>query len=109
LQQAAHGTGVIEELLNLCWDGSGLRCHVGPRTSERMLPLLREDGVAIPIFICTGPVYFFAIVCHPFFVFGQREVALFELPKFAAGKLAAFSSSVYSAAFARYCFAVNMR
>jgi hypothetical protein len=51
--------------------------------SERMLPLLREDGVAIPIFVCTRPVYFFAIVCHPFFVFGQREVALFELPKFA--------------------------
>src|SRR6266508_1980370 len=51
--------------------------------SERALPLLREDGVAIPIFVCTRTVYFFAIVRHPFFIFGQREVALFKLPKFA--------------------------
>src|SRR2546423_14790598 len=51
--------------------------------SERILPLLGEDGVAIPIFVCTRPVHFFAIVCHPFFVFGQREVASFEPPKFA--------------------------
>ena len=51
--------------------------------SEGILPLLGEDGVAIPIFVCTRMVYFFEIVCHPFFVFGQREVALFELPKFA--------------------------
>src|ERR1700738_1353548 len=51
--------------------------------SERMLPLLREDGVAIPVVVCTRTVYFFAIVCHPFFVFGQREIALFEPPKFA--------------------------
>src|SRR5258708_12565369 len=60
-----------------------MRCDVGPMASERMLPLLREDGVAIPIFVCTRTVCFFEIVCHPFFVFGQREVALFELPKFA--------------------------
>jgi hypothetical protein len=73
---------VIEELLNLCWDGSRLHCDVGPMAPERMLPLLCENGVAIPIFVCTRPVYFFAIVCHPFFVFGQCEVALFELPKF---------------------------
>src|SRR5260221_6695836 len=51
--------------------------------SERILPLLGEDGVAIPIFVCTRTVYFFEIVCHPFFVFGQREVASFEPPKFA--------------------------
>ena len=51
--------------------------------SERVLPMLREDGVAIPIFVCTRTVYFFAIVRHPFFIFGQREVALFKLPKFA--------------------------
>src|SRR5712691_10298483 len=51
--------------------------------SERMLPLLREDGVAVPIFVCTGNVYFVEIVCHPLFVFGQREVALLVLPKFA--------------------------
>jgi hypothetical protein len=82
LQQAAQ-TGVIEELLNLCWDRSRLRCDVGPMPSERMLPLLREDGVAIPIVVCTRTVNFFAIVCHPFFVFGQREIALFEPPKFA--------------------------
>jgi hypothetical protein len=82
LQQAAQ-TGVIEELLNLCWDRSRLRCDVGPMPSESMLPLLREDGIAIPIVVCTRTVYFFAIVCHPFFVFGQREIALFEPPKFA--------------------------
>src|SRR6266516_1585933 len=49
--------------------------------SERVLPMLREDGVAIPIFVCTRTVYFFAIVRHPFFIVGQREVALFKLPK----------------------------
>ena len=48
-----------------------------------MLALLRQDGVAIPIIVGTGTVYFFEIVCHPFFVFGQREVALFALPEFA--------------------------
>jgi hypothetical protein len=57
--------------------------NAGPMASERMLPLPREDSVAIPIFVCTRTVYFFEIVCHPFFVFGQREVALFEPPKFA--------------------------
>jgi hypothetical protein len=36
-----------------------------------------------PIFVCTRTVYFLKIVCHPFVVFGQCEVALFELPKFA--------------------------
>ena len=51
--------------------------------SDRILPLPRDDGVAIPIFVCARMVYFLEIVCHPFFVFGQREVALFELPKFA--------------------------
>ena len=83
MQQAAQ-TGVIEELLNLCWYRGRLRCDVGPMPSERMLPLLREDGVAIPIVVCTRTVNFFAIVCHPFFVFGQHEVALFEPPKFGA-------------------------
>jgi hypothetical protein len=34
LQQAALGTGVIEELLNLCWDRSRLRCDVGPMASN---------------------------------------------------------------------------
>ena len=65
------------------WGRNRLRCDVGPLASERMLPLLREDGLAIPIFVCTRTVYFCGIVCHPFFVFGQREVALFALPKFA--------------------------
>src|SRR5260370_3373011 len=51
--------------------------------SERMLPLLRENSIAIPIVVCTRTVYFFEIICHPFFVFGQREEALFEPPKFA--------------------------
>jgi hypothetical protein len=37
----------------------------------------REDGVAIRIFVCTPSAYFIAIVCHPFFVFGQHEVASF--------------------------------
>ena len=32
------------------------------------------------IFVCTPSVYFIAIVCHPFFVFGQHEVASFEPP-----------------------------
>src|SRR4029453_18399786 len=40
-------------------------------------------GVAIPVFGCTLTIYFLEIACHPFFVFGQRKVALFELPKFA--------------------------
>src|SRR4029077_873139 len=52
-------------------------------TSGRMLPLLREDGVPIPIFLCTRTACFFEVLCHPFFVFGHREVALFEPAKFA--------------------------
>src|SRR5258708_30348156 len=56
--------------------------QASPVAKRRLLPLLREDGGAIPIFVCTRTVYFFEIVRHPFFVFGQREVALFELPKF---------------------------
>src|SRR5207249_3411932 len=75
--------GVIEELLDHCRDHSRLRCDVGAVASGRMLPLLSEDGVAIPIFVCARSVYFFAIVRHPFFVFCEREVALLELPKFA--------------------------
>ncbi len=51
--------------------------------SERMLPLLRKDGVLVPIFVGSRMVYFFAIVCHPFFIFRQREIALFEPPKVA--------------------------
>jgi hypothetical protein len=82
LQPAAHGTGVIEELLNLCWDRGRRHCDVGPIASERMLPSPREDGVAIPIFVRTRNVCLFSIVCHPFFVLGQRDVALFELAKF---------------------------
>src|SRR5260370_25191546 len=51
--------------------------------SERVLRMLCEDGVAIPIFVCTRTVYFFEIVRHLFFIFGQREVALYKLTKFA--------------------------
>src|ERR1700745_324113 len=80
LQQAALGTGVIEELLKHCWDRGRLRCDVRPM---RMPPLLPEEDIVIPIFVWTRTVYFFEIACYPFFVFGQREVALFELPKFA--------------------------
>ena len=39
-----------------------------------MLPLLREDGLAVPIFVCTPTVHFCEIVRHPFLVLGQREV-----------------------------------
>ena len=41
-----------------------------------------RNGVAIRIFVCTPNVYFIVIACHPFFVFGQHEVASFEPLKF---------------------------
>jgi len=47
---------------------------------------LRHPGgveMAIPILASTRTVCFSEIVCHPFFVFGQRAVTLFEPPKFA--------------------------
>jgi hypothetical protein len=94
LHQAAHGTGVIEELLNLRWDLSQLHCA---KAAESVLLLLRQDDVVVPIVGCTLTVCFFAIFCQPFVVFCQRDV----------GDLVVFS--MYCAAFARYCLGVNIR
>src|SRR3984893_15385570 len=53
-----------------------------PKASKSILRLAREEDIVIQIVICTRTVCFFEIVCHPFLVFGQREEASFEVPKF---------------------------
>ena len=45
-------------------------------------PLPSEAGTECHRIFCTPNVYFIVIACHPFFVFGQHEVASFEPLKF---------------------------
>jgi hypothetical protein len=79
---------VVQAYLHLGADGERAIIEAVARDAKRSPVVIkhafgrREDGVAIAIFVCTPDVYFIAIVCHPFFVFGQREVALFEPPQF---------------------------
>jgi hypothetical protein len=54
--------------------------------------------------------HLFKIVCKPFFIIRQRIEPLYRLLKFAdfAGNGRLLSDLTDSAAFARYCFAMNM-
>jgi hypothetical protein len=55
-------------IANIALDDALILPHRANPTGLNFRERQGEDGVAIPILVCARTVYFFEIVCHPFFV-----------------------------------------